>query len=121
MGVSSSGNWDRWLRFFADGLTASAKDSEQQLLDLLNVESEMKARVRSAGLRAENAVLLVDYALAQPIFTVRQVERHLGVTYARANKLVGQLVDIGVLSQLDEAAYDRRFTASEVLGILLRT
>ncbi len=120
MAVSTVGDWDRWIRFFADGLAASARDTEQQLLDLLSVQGDLKGRIRQAGLRADNAMLLVDFALAQPIFTVRQVERHLGVTYARANGLVGQLVGIGVLRQFDDAAYDRDFTAPDVLGILLR-
>jgi len=120
LGVSVVGDWDSWIRFFADGLTASARDAEQQLTDLLAVSRELKQMVRRGGLRAENAVLLVDYCLQQPIFTVRQVQRHLQVTYARANALVGQLVALGVLRQYTTAVYDREFTAPEVLGVLLR-
>jgi Fic family protein len=120
MAVSTTGDWDSWIRFFADGLAASASDTERRLLDLLTVQADLKARIRQAGLRADNAMLLVDFALAQPIFTVRQVERHLRVTYARANKLVRQLVDVGVLRQFDDAAYDREFAAPDVVGILLR-
>ena len=51
---------------------------------------------------------------------VRQVERHLKVTYARANTLVRQLVDIGVFRQFDDAAYAREFASPDVVGILLR-
>lgn len=120
LGVSTDGDWDGWIRFFATGLTASAHDTERSLADLLAVQLELKSRVRGAGMRAENAMLVVDFALAQPIFTVRTVQRHLGVTYARANGLVGQLVTAGVLRQYDDAVYDRRFTAPDVLGVLLR-
>ena len=66
-------------------------------------------------------MLLVDYALAQPIFTVRQVQRHLDVTYPRAKTLVGQLVTAGVLRQYNTGVYDREFTAPDVLAILLRS
>jgi Fic family protein len=91
-------------------------------VDLLTVQSDLKARVRAAGLRAESAVRLVDFALGQPIFTVSQAQRHLGLTYPRANGLVRQLVDAGILRQYDDrAVYDREFTAPEVLGILLRS
>lgn len=68
-----------------------------------------------------NAMLLVDYALEQPIFTVRQVQRHLAVTYARANGLVSQLVGAGVLRQYNQAVYDREFTAPDVLAVILRS
>ncbi len=79
----------------------------------------MKDTVRRAGLRAETAMSLVDFALQQPIFTVRRAQAHLGVTYPRANALVGQLVGAGVLKQYDQAVYDRRFTAPDVLAVLL--
>ena len=117
--VSTSGDWDSWIAFFARGLTVSARDTESQLVALLLLQTELKDKVRTAGLRAETAMSLVDFALQQPIFTVRQVRVHLGVTYARANALVGQLVGAGVLQQYDQAVYDRRFTAPDVLAVLL--
>lgn len=63
---------------------------------------------------------LVGFSLARPIFTVRQVERRLGVSYVRANNLVAQLVDAGVLAKYDAARHNRSFTAPDVLGVLLR-
>ena len=118
--VSATGDWDRWVRFFAEGLAASATSTASQLDDLLAVQLDLKIRVRSAGMRAETAMSLVDFALARPIFTVRQVERRLDVGYVRANKLVAQLIEAGVLAQYDEASYNRRFAAPDVLAVLLR-
>lgn len=120
-GVSSRGDWDAWVRLFADGIAASARGTEQQLIDLLDVQADLKAKVRAAGLRADKAMMLVDFSLAQPIFTVKQVKRELKVTYARANGLVSQLVEAGVLRQYNDAVYDREFTAPDVLAILLRS
>ncbi len=120
LGVSTTDDWDAWIKFFADGVAAAADTTGTQLIDLLRVQTALKARVRAAGLRAENAMRLVDYALAQPIFKVRQVERHLGVTYPRANALVGQLVAADVLRQRGDNTYDRRFAAPDVLAVLLR-
>lgn len=120
LAVSTRGDWDGWLTFFARGLAASAEDTSQRLTDLLAAQAELKERVRAAGLRAERAMQLVDLALAQPIFTVRQVQRQLEITYARANSLVGQLITAGVLRQYNEATYDREFAAPDVLAVLLR-
>jgi Fic family protein len=121
LAVSTSGNWDSWIRFFATGIAASARDTANQLRDLLAVQDRLKETVRTAGIRAETAIRVIDFAVAQPIFTVRQVEQHLAVSYPRANGLVGQLVSVGVLRQYNPAAYDRKFTAPEVLAILLRS
>ena len=118
--VSAKGDWDSWIDFFARGLAASADDTAARLEDLLTVQADLKGRVRAAGMRAETAMSLVDFALARPIFTVRQVQHRLGVGYVRANKLVGQLVDAGVLGRYDEANYNRSFAAPDVLAIVLR-
>jgi Fic family protein len=120
MAVSTAGDWEGWITFFATGVSASATATNQQLVDLLAIQATLRQRVRAAGLRAESAMRLVDFALAQPIFTVRQVQRHLGVTYPRANALVAQMIEAGVLRQHDDASYDRRFAAPEILAVLLR-
>ncbi|HEX5495996.1 MAG TPA: Fic/DOC family N-terminal domain-containing protein [Mycobacteriales bacterium] len=119
LAVSATGDWDSWIRFFAEGLDASAAGTEQQLVDLLAVQEDLKARVRAAGHRADSAIRLIDFCLQQPIFTIRQAERHLGVTYQAANKLVGRLVEAGVLRQHD-GTHRRRFTAPDVLAVMLR-
>ncbi len=36
-----------------------------------------------------------DFAVAHSSFTVRNVEASLSVSYGRANKLIGQLMDLG--------------------------
>jgi len=82
------------------------------------VQSELKDRVRSSSLRADSAHALVDLAVANPTFTVRKVAADLGISYGRANKLVGQLVDLGVLDVIDPNAYKRRFFAPRVLDVL---
>jgi len=120
MAVSTHGDWDRWIRFFARGLEASASETEQLLTDLLSMQSSLKAKIRKAGFRADSAMLLVDFALEQPIFTIRQAERRLGVTYARAHRLVNQMVEIEVLRQVNDSSYDREFAATDFLAILLR-
>ncbi len=120
LAVSTKGDWDGWIKFFATGVGAAANSTGRQLTDLMRVQHELKTRVRKAGLRAENAVRLVDYALAQPIFTIRNVSQHLDVTPARARTLVAQLVAADVLRQYDNSSYGRRFTAPDILAILLR-
>ena len=84
------------------------------------MQEQLKNKIRASGLRGDNAMLLVDFALSQPIFTVRQVERRLGITYNGAHRLVGQLADIGILRQFNEGRRNREFVAPDLLAILLR-
>lgn len=116
--VSARSDWDGWVSFFAQGLEESAVVTRQQMLDLVAAQAHLKDIVRSSNLRADTAQALVDYAVAHPTFTVRQVERDLRVSYGRANGLVGQLIELGVLLETG-GSYRRRFFAPEVLNVLL--
>lgn len=118
LAVSCAGEWDQWINFFAQGLEESAQSTRAQMLRLVAVQSELKETIRASPLRADKAHTLVDYAIAHPSFTVRQVQRDLELSYGRANGLVGQLVDLGVLSSTGET-YRRRFFAPAVLDVLL--
>jgi len=117
LGVSTRGDWDAYVTFFARGLQAAAELTRRQMIALVGVQAELKNIVRGSKLRADNAHALVDLAVANPTFTVRQVERDLGISYGRANALVGQLVELHILSVVDPDAYKRRFFAQRVIEV----
>lgn len=118
LGVSTHGGWDPFVGFFAEGLRSAADRTRRQMLALVAVQGELHERVRASSLRADSAHALIDLAVANPSFTVRTVAARLEVSYPRANKLVAQLVDLGILAPLDPDAYRRRFVAPRVLAVL---
>jgi len=119
LAVSTEGDWDRWVHFFATGIMESARLTHRQMLGLVSAQETLKEMVRASNLRADSAQVLVDYAVAHPSFTVRRVQRDMGISYGRANNLVGQLTEIGVLSPLGDNTYNRRFHAPAVMDVLL--
>jgi hypothetical protein len=62
------------------------------------MQAQLKDRIRQAGLRSNRAMLLVDFALARPIFTTKQVQHHFSISYQGANNLIAQLEKVGVLT-----------------------
>jgi Fic family protein len=119
LAVSTAGEWDAFIHFFAMGIRESAALTERQMMALVGVQEELKEALRASSLRADTAHSLVDYAVANPSFTVRGVERDLKISYGRANKLVGQLVDLGILRSANPRSYNRRFLAPRVMQVLL--
>lgn len=120
LAVSTDGDWDSFVRFFATGLAASAASTRSRMLDLVAVQQRLHDSVRTSRLRADSAHALVDFAIGHVTFTVRAAQRALGLSYARANALVDQLVALRVLAPLEESAgYRRRFFAPDVLNVLV--
>jgi predicted transcriptional regulator len=58
--------------------------------------------------------------VARLTFTVRQVEKDLGVSYARANKVVEQLMGLGIIEERTLGTKARRFFAPLVFEVLTR-
>lgn len=118
LGVSTDGDWDAFVRFFSTGIREAADTTHAEMVALVKVQAELKDTVRASSLRAESALNVVDMAVGNPTFSVRTAADDLGLSYGRANKLVGQLVDLGVLAVVDPNAYKRRFFAPRVLSVL---
>lgn len=121
LAVSTRGAWDPYVRFFATGLASSADSTHRQVDALVGVQAALRNRVRNSNLRADTAHALVDFAVSATTFTVRAVERNLGISYGRANSLVQQLVQLGVLAPVDgdTGATSRRFYAPDVFAVLI--
>jgi len=120
LSVSTQDRWDGYVRFFAEGLRQAADATRADMIALVGVQNALKEIIRGSTLRADSAHALVDLAVANPSFTVRKVQAELGVSYGRANKLVGQLVDLDVLRAVAPRAYKRRFYAPRVLEVMTR-
>lgn len=119
LGVSTTGMWNNYVSFFAQGVEAAASSTHQQMLALVEVQEELRAVVAASSLRANTAPQLVDHAVANPSFTTRSVEAALGISYPRASALIGQLIDLGILAEWGSRTRNRRFVAPRVLEILL--
>lgn len=121
LAVSTQGDWDGFITFFARGLQAAADQTHRQMKTLVGVQADLKEQIRAAGLRADSAHSVVDFAIANPTFTVNKVAEALGLSYQRVNRLIRQLTDLGVLTQMQNQSYGRRFYAPRVLKALTDT
>ncbi len=119
LAVSCETAWDAYLGFFAEGLRASATATLQQMRALVDVQAELHDLLRASPLRAKTAPTVVDFALANPSFTVRAAEAGTGLTYQQVNRVVAQLLDLGVLAEVNATrSRNRRYFAPRVWEVL---
>ncbi len=119
--VSTHNDWDSYIRFFAQGIEESANNTAELMQALTEIQGELKDQLVAAGIRAESAQRLIDYAISNPTFTVAQAAESTGISYPRANKVIAQLVELEILNIVDTTAYRRRFFAPKILKALSRS
>lgn len=120
MGVSTEGDWSTWVEFFAEGLADSARTTQERMVALADLQEALKERLQQSRLRSMKAPALIDFAVGNPTFTIRQAADGIGMAYQGAKKLIDALIDLDVLAPFGERAYNKRFHVPAVLDILLQ-
>ncbi len=119
LGVSTHADWDSWISFFAVGLEESAHATRTRMMRLVEVQSALKEQLQTTRLRTANARVLIDYAVGQPTFTVKEAAQTMGMGHQGASKLIDSLVTHGILAQWGQRTYNRQFHAPAVMRVLL--
>lgn len=117
--VSETGEWDRWVTFFATGMRDQADDTTRKIDDLVGIHLRAKELCRSNNIRG-TALDVAEGLIARPIITPTWVQSHYGVSYPSANNAVARLEHLGLLREITGGSYGRVFAADDVLRVLER-
>ena len=116
--IRDDGAWEEWLEFFVDGVAQVATEATTTAVGILSLRERDRAIIASSlGRRAGNGLALLDGLFNTPMVTVAQVESLLGVSQPTAGALIGELVDLGVLSELTGKRRYRRFAYTDYLNL----
>jgi Fic family protein len=85
-----------WIGFFLRAVTAQAEEDSQTARRILALYDQMKARVAELT-RSQFAVRALDILFDHPIFSTPQFVAHSGVPKGSAVRILGALVNGGIL------------------------
>lgn len=113
--VRRTGDYEQWVRFFAEAVRAAAADATASIRRLADLRERNLARLpKNARLRA-----VFDYIERRPITDVASASKALGVSWNTAASAIKRLEATGILRQTDpRAARGRLFAYDEYLAIL---
>lgn len=116
-GVRERGDLDAWLRFYLTGVETQANDALARAEGLVDLRESYRTRVVEST--RSQAVTLVDSLFANPIITARRVERILNVKRPTSLRILDQLRDLAILTEMASGPRrQRRFMATEILRVL---
>jgi Fic family protein len=107
--VRLTGDWERWLDFFAEGVAASATQALHTAQGLLALVSADRDRIANLGRAASSALTLHQALQHQPVATTAALVAATGLTPATVNKTLAHLERIGVVAELTERRRGRVF------------
>lgn len=117
--MSMTGDVDRWVSFFCEGIRAQAQATVEKIIDLLEFRQKAMSTARGAG-RHSVAVDIAGDLVERPVFNVATTATRYDVSFVAANNAVAKLVDVGLLVEITGRGHDRVFCCDRVLQILER-
>jgi len=117
LALSITGDWDSWIAFFADGVAASASESQSKVERLVALQTTMRARVQSAGKRGVAERLAADL-VGLPFVTRADVAGRYTLSGQGAINAIKTLVELGILEATQiRTARGALYVARDVLDI----
>lgn len=118
--VRRTGNYEQWIEFFLDAVSAGAEDATRSISDLSELHRKNEAKLSASGRVSSNLRSLFAYIERQPIIDITLTAKALGVSYNTVSSGVKRLIDLGILSDTTNARRNRIFVYTEYLEILKR-
>jgi Fic family protein len=116
--VSETGDWDRWVCFFVEGIRAQAESTTAKVTALLAYRDRIRTSARSNGLKGV-AIDIIEDMIAWPVVTISAIAaRHQPITSQAVGNAVKKLVEMGVLVETTGRSYGRVFAAPRVMEII---
>lgn len=108
--VRDSGDWERWLAFFLEGVAQVSVEAAETARRILALREDHRRLITdSLGRGAGNGHRLLEYLYEHPIVAVKDVRTLTGVTFPAANTLVARLEGMKILRQITSTSRNRRF------------
>ncbi len=117
MRVSTHGDWDRWIRYFLDGVRQQANEAIELADSLIALHSRYRDELQAQHVTA-NALALVDLLFENPLVYTGRAQESLGVSAPTARNTIRTLEDHGILREISGRNWGKVYQADEIYSLI---
>jgi Fic family protein len=111
--VRTRGDWEVWLKFFLKGVY---EVSEQAMETAQNIIA-LQERDRVRCVNNPHILKLMDHLFMNPLVTIHEIRRVIGISHATAGRLVKQMIKLGILDEITGYARNRKFLYKDYFNL----
>ena len=116
--VRRSGNYEQWVRFFLEAVSAAAADAMTSIEQLSALHNQSLELLPQTTRSKDNIRAVFDYLEQHPIIDIKHTATVLGVSYNTVSAAVKKLMELDILMETTNAARNRVFAYEKYLAIL---
>lgn len=118
--VRQSGNYEQWVSFFLEAVSAAAIDSMTTIEELRDLHEKNIERLPKTNRKNDNVRRVFDYIEQHPIIDIRKTSESLELSYNTVSTAVNKLVQIGILKDTTNYSRNRVFVYEDYINIIKR-
>lgn len=116
--VRDTGDWERWLAFFLEGVRETAEGAVATAGRLEELFRSDRARIERKGRRVGSILRVHDSLKERPLATVKAIVRRTGLTPPTAGRMLEELAAMRVTREVTGGRRNRVFAYQRYLEIL---
>lgn len=116
--VREKGDYEQWIQFFLKGVIWTSGSALETIKQILALADQHKKLLLHKKISSPLAIVLLDYLFVKPYVSIQEVSDSFHISFQRAQALVLQFVDIGILKEITGKKRDRCFSYWEYLDCL---
>lgn len=120
LGVSQSGNWQEWLKYFIRGVAEQSKAAEETGHSILSLQKNYRQLLQAESVSTP-VFKLLDILFVNPFVSLNGISKFLKVTWPTAKASVEQLIKLGILKEISGRKRNRLYCAKELLNIIVKS
>ena len=102
LNVSVTGNWERWLSYFLDGVYRESRDVLERIRRVRSLQEEWRELLLSRGEPSSGLRLLEDL-FVRPVTTASRVSQFLEISDPGARRVLDRLIDAGIVDRIENS------------------
>lgn len=118
--VRTDGDWEAWVGFFLEAVTAAATEAERAIVDIASLVNADRRRLLAAPRVGAVALRLFEVLPVMPRFTIEHVRQRLATTFPTATAAVKLLEETGIVTELTGQKKNRSFSYKAYVELLGR-
>lgn len=116
--VRRSGNYEQWICFFLEAVSAAAIDSLQSIKELSALHQNNVESLPKSKRQKDTVKMLFDYIEQYPIIEAQKVAKDLKVSFNTALSAIHKLESLGILKETTNFSRKRVYAYEDYLKIL---
>lgn len=109
-------NWNEWIKFFLKAASEQAKKNIKLIREVENLYQQ-HVELATKAIRSTNIIKVMDEIFNRPIFTVKTIKRHTGLSDSTVRNYLSKLEEINLIYS-DDSLRDKKYYYYDLLDLI---